>query len=73
MPPAPDSPFRKHLDCIKDPRSHHTRHLLHDTLLLALYALLSGADSWTRVADSSPAGCGSWPPLLKVKPSPLIV
>jgi len=51
MPPAPDSPFRKHLHCLKDPRRHNTRHLLHDILLLALCALISGADSWTQVAE----------------------
>ena len=28
----PDSPFLKHLDCIKDPRRHNTRHLLYDML-----------------------------------------
>jgi predicted transposase YbfD/YdcC len=51
MPSSPDSPFRKHLDCIKDPRRPNTRHLLHDILLLAICALISGADSWTQVAE----------------------
>jgi predicted transposase YbfD/YdcC len=51
MPPSPDSPFRKHFDCLKDPRRHNTRHLLHDILLIALCALISGADSWTQVAE----------------------
>lgn len=51
MPSSPDSPFRHHLDCIKDPRHHNTRHLLHDILLIALCALISGADSWTQVAE----------------------
>jgi predicted transposase YbfD/YdcC len=51
MPSSPDSPLRKHLDCLKDPRGHNTRHLLHDILLIALCALISGADSWTQVAE----------------------
>jgi len=51
MRPSPLSPFRKHLDCIKDPRRHNTRHLLYDILLIALCALISGADSWTQVAE----------------------
>jgi len=51
MPSSPDSPFRKHLDCIKDPRRHNIRHLLHDMFLIALCALISGADSWTQVAE----------------------
>ena len=51
MPPSSVSPFRKHLDYLKDPRGHNTRHLLHDILLLALCALISGADSWTQVAE----------------------
>lgn len=49
--PAPDSPFRKHLHCLKDPRRHNTRHLLHDIFMIALCALISGADSWTQVAE----------------------
>lgn len=51
MSPAPDSPFRKHLDCIKDPRRHNTLHLLHDIFLIAICAIISGADSWTQVAE----------------------
>jgi hypothetical protein len=51
MPPSPASPFRKHLDCLKDPRRHNTRHLLYDILLIALCALISGADSWTQAAE----------------------
>ena len=49
--PSPNSPFRKHFDCIKDPRHHNTRHLLHDMFMIALCALISGADSWTQVAE----------------------
>ena len=51
MPPAPHSPFKKHLDCLKDPRRPNTRHLLHDILMIAICALISGADSWTQVAE----------------------
>ena len=43
--------FKKHLDCIQDPRHHNTQHLLHDILLIALCAIISGADSWTQVAE----------------------
>ncbi len=51
MRPSPASPFRKHLDCIKDPRRHNTRHLLHDILMIAICAIISGADSWIQVAE----------------------
>jgi len=47
MEPVPPAPFRKHFDCIKD-----TRRLLHDILMIALCALISGADSWTQVAEN---------------------
>jgi predicted transposase YbfD/YdcC len=48
-PPA--TPFAKHLDCIKDPRRHNSRHLLYDILMITLCAVISGADSWTQVAE----------------------
>lgn len=51
MTQADDIPFAKHLDCIRDPRRHNTRHMLHDMLVVALCALISGADSWTQVAE----------------------
>lgn len=46
-----ESPFLKNLDCIKDPRHHNTHHLLHDLLMIALCAIISGADSWVQVAE----------------------
>jgi predicted transposase YbfD/YdcC len=51
MTESPHSLFEKHLDCIQDPRHHNIRHLLHDMLLIALCAVISGADSWTQVAE----------------------
>ena len=45
------TPFGKHLDCIKDPRRHNIRHNLYDILMISLCALISGADSWTQVAE----------------------
>lgn len=51
MTSSPDSPLLKHLDCNKDPRRHNTRHLLHDMFLIALCAIISGADSWVQVAE----------------------
>ena len=51
MAHSPDSPFLKHLDCIKDPRRHNTRHLLYDMLLISLCAIISGADSWVQVSE----------------------
>jgi predicted transposase YbfD/YdcC len=51
MADSPQNHFEKHLNCIKDPRHHNTRHLLHDMLLIALCAIISGADSWTQVAE----------------------
>jgi predicted transposase YbfD/YdcC len=51
MADSPTAPFSKYLECIKDPRRHNTRHLLHDILVIALCAIISGADSWTQVAE----------------------
>lgn len=45
----PDSPLCKHLTALKDPRRHNTRHRLHDIFLIALCAIISGADSWVQV------------------------
>ena len=45
------APSIRHIDCINDPRRHNIRHLLHDMLLIALCAIISGADSWTQVAE----------------------
>lgn len=51
MSDCPIAPLTKHIDCIKDPRGHNIRHLLEDMLLIALCAIISGADSWTQVAE----------------------
>jgi predicted transposase YbfD/YdcC len=51
MANSPDSLFVKHLDRIEDPRHHNKRHRLSDMLVIALCALISGADSWTQVAE----------------------
>ena len=51
MTKTPDAPLGKHLDCIQDPRRHNTRHRLYDILLIALCAIISGADGWTQVAE----------------------
>ena len=51
MKHSADSPFFEHLDCIEDPRHHNTRHLFHDMLLIALCAVICGADCWTQVAE----------------------
>ncbi|MCP4747783.1 MAG: transposase family protein [Desulfobacteraceae bacterium] len=47
-----DPQFCKHLNCSQDLRRHNTRHLLHDMLLIALCAIISGADAWTQVAEN---------------------
>lgn len=52
-----DTPFNKHLDCIQDPRHHNIRHNLYDMLLIALCAVVSGADSWTQVAEFGRSKC----------------
>jgi predicted transposase YbfD/YdcC len=51
MENSPNNCFCKHLDCIKDPRHHNTRHLIGDMLIIALCAIISGADAWTQVAE----------------------
>jgi len=42
------TPLFKHTDCIKDPRHHNINHLLHDMLMIALYASISGEDPWIQ-------------------------
>jgi hypothetical protein len=39
----------KLFDGIEDPRRHNIRNLLHDILMIALCAVISGADSWSQV------------------------
>jgi len=51
MTHSPEPLFLNDLDCIKDPRRHNTRHLLYDMLMIALCAIVSGAESWTQVAE----------------------
>lgn len=51
MDKSADSRFVKHLGCLKDPRHHNLRHLLSDMLMIALCAVISGADSWIQVAE----------------------
>lgn len=51
MSHCPDTPFGKHLDCIKDPRRHNKQHMLQDMLMISLCAIISGADCWTQVAE----------------------
>ena len=51
MQDSPNGPFSKHIECIKDPRRHNSRHLLYDMLMIALCATISGADGWTHVAE----------------------
>lgn len=51
MTNSPDTLFSKHFDGIEDPRRHNIHHLLHDILMIALCAVISGADSWTQVEE----------------------
>lgn len=59
-------PFTTHFDCIKDPRYHNTRHLLYDMLIIALCAIISGADSWTQVAEYGRSKIGWFKKFLKL-------
>uniref|UniRef100_A0A7V6DNG8 Transposase family protein n=1 Tax=Desulfobacca acetoxidans TaxID=60893 RepID=A0A7V6DNG8_9BACT len=58
MRPAPSSPCRQHPDCLQDPRCPHNRHLLDDIHMVALCALISGADSRTQAATATTAKAG---------------
>jgi len=51
MTQIPNTPFTRHLNVIKDPRRHNTRHLLYDILLIVPCAVISGADSWSQVEE----------------------
>lgn len=46
-----ETPLAKHLECITDPRRHNVRHEVGDIIMIALCAVVSGADSWTQVAE----------------------
>lgn len=51
-PPSPDFPLiRQHLANVPDPRSGGVLHVIGDVLLAALCATLSGADSFTAMAE----------------------
>lgn len=51
MTNSTDTPFSKFFDGIEDPRHHNTRHMLNDILMIALCAVISGADSWTQIEE----------------------
>lgn len=45
------TPICRHVDCVQDPRRHNIRHTLGDMLMIALCAVVAGADGWTQVAE----------------------
>jgi predicted transposase YbfD/YdcC len=48
---APELSLLYHFDCLTDPRTTHTcQHLLSDVLVIALCAVLGGANSWDAIA-----------------------
>ena len=51
MADTPISSLTQHISTISDPRRHNVRHMLHDMLMIAICAIISGADSWTQVAE----------------------
>lgn len=51
MDPGTDNPVCRHLDCVQDPRHHNIRHNLGDMLMIALCAIIAGADGWTQVEE----------------------
>jgi predicted transposase YbfD/YdcC len=52
MPARPDASIEKHFGSLKDPRIDRTkRHKLLDILVIAVCAVICGADGWTEVAD----------------------
>ena len=51
MTVSPGTLFSQYFECIKVPRHHNIRHHLYDMLMIALCAAISGADSWTQVAE----------------------
>jgi predicted transposase YbfD/YdcC len=50
--PDPELSLLHHFGCLSDPRTSHTcQHLLSDVLVIALCAVLGGADSWNDIAQ----------------------
>src|SRR5437764_5555915 len=50
MDPKPDLSLTRHFVSLPDPRVDRTKkHLLGDTLIIALCATIAGADSWPEV------------------------
>lgn len=50
MPPEEKKAFLEHFADLEDPRSRQSRHDLSEILLVAVCAVLSGADGWAGVA-----------------------
>jgi predicted transposase YbfD/YdcC len=49
--PSPDLSIVKHFTTLKDPRrAHRRRHLLQDILVVALCAVIAGAQDWQEIA-----------------------
>ena len=46
-----DIPVCRYVDCVQDPRHHNIHHILGDMLMIALCAVIAGADGWTQVAE----------------------
>jgi hypothetical protein len=48
----PTKPITEHFTALEDPRVSRTRlHALHDILVIALCAVIAGADGWVAVAE----------------------
>ena len=50
MPTPPGAPIQEYFAAVTDPRVERTKlHLLMDILVMAICAVICGADSWTEM------------------------
>ncbi len=51
MSAKPQISIAEHFSQVKDPRRHHVEHLLVEIIIIAICAVICGADSWVEVAE----------------------
>ena len=58
MEPVPAVPIREHCASLTDPRCANARHQLMDILVIAIYAVLCGAEGWEDIEEYGHAQAG---------------
>jgi hypothetical protein len=53
MTPSIGAGLAEHFGPVRDPRPHVCDHLLRDIIIIAICAVICGADDWVEVAEYS--------------------